>query len=312
MDLTSARITDDDRRQLQALEAKINAILPPRYVGCFEDVPPSSMGSAKLKYGPDGRVAWGEIWTTFCHLALAGGPPHRGRLLEPVPVAEAEADRGALEKVVAEIERAIGLTTELTAVRSDCPGWVAVRCHDEDMAAWLQRAIVTENVIARREGDKLFVPAGPQFRIEKEIKNVVVCLAKTCHYLLDHLEPDQRPTGLAAGALIEPFLPDEIAAAPAQYAAAANELDQALHPLNLATVRDISPGWIGVRCQSEEMAVWMVRAVVVEDILARREGAVLCLPLNIGENSVPERERLLATVARTLRLWLVQAAARGG
>ena len=64
--------------ELAALDAKINALLPPQYQHCYTTVSPNSMGSAGLKYGPDGRVAWDEIWTTFCDLALAGGPPHRG------------------------------------------------------------------------------------------------------------------------------------------------------------------------------------------------------------------------------------------
>ncbi|MGC3972195.1 MAG: hypothetical protein QM775_34095 [Pirellulales bacterium] len=90
--------------ELSALEAKINALLPPRYVGCFEDVSPSSMGSASLRYDSQGRVVWGEIWTTFCHLALAGGPPHRGRLLGPVSSDEVSASRESYDAVVAELQ----------------------------------------------------------------------------------------------------------------------------------------------------------------------------------------------------------------
>src|ERR1700757_6732 len=120
--MTRRDMTAQDRTGLSALEARINAVLPARYQGCFEDVPPTSMGSAALRFGPDGQVAWDEIWTTFCHLALAGGPPHRGRLLEPVPVAEAAACPEDLRKVVAEIERAIRATTELSTVFSPIPG----------------------------------------------------------------------------------------------------------------------------------------------------------------------------------------------
>ncbi len=46
----------------------------------YEDVQPVSMGSAGLKFASDGRVAWDEMWGLFCDLALAGGPPHRGRV----------------------------------------------------------------------------------------------------------------------------------------------------------------------------------------------------------------------------------------
>jgi hypothetical protein len=201
--------------ELATLESKINAILPPRYVGCFEEVPAASMGTAGLKYDKQGQVAWGEIWTTFCHLALAGGPPHRGSFLAAVSAAEASAHPADQAAVVAEIKRAIRLSANLVALDTEPPGWVCLRCHDDDMAAWLVRAIVAENVIARHEGEILFVPAGPSFRIEKEIKNVVVCVAKSCHYLLDHVEPEERPRGFTDD-LIEPPLPEAIAAAPAK------------------------------------------------------------------------------------------------
>ena len=80
--------------ELAALDVKVNALLPPRYQHCYTSVLPNSMGSAGLSYGPDGRVAWDQIWTTFCDLALAGGPPHRGKLLEPVSETEVSAEPG--------------------------------------------------------------------------------------------------------------------------------------------------------------------------------------------------------------------------
>ena len=51
---SSSSISDDQLAEFQALQAKINAMLPPRYQGCFEDVPPSSMGSASSKSTPMG------------------------------------------------------------------------------------------------------------------------------------------------------------------------------------------------------------------------------------------------------------------
>jgi sirohydrochlorin cobaltochelatase len=301
-----------DQDQLARLEAKINAILPPQYVGCFEDVAPASMGSANLKFDADGRVAWGEIWTTFCHLALAGGPPHRGTLLEAVTGAEAEARPSELCSVRVEIERAIGLTTELKVMASPHPGWIAVRCHDEDMAAWLVRAIVAENIIARHEREVLFLPVGPDFRVEKEIKNVVVSLAKACHYLLDHVEPECRPSGLS-GDLAEPPLRDDIAASPAEFQLAALALQKDIHQLTgLEASAASSPAWIGVKCASEEMAVWMQRAIIVEDVLARREDDVVCVPVSLNQPPRPGHEKVVATVAEANRLWLVHATSARG
>ena len=36
------------------------------------------MSSAQFVYREDGSPDWGSMWTTFCDLALYGGPPHRG------------------------------------------------------------------------------------------------------------------------------------------------------------------------------------------------------------------------------------------
>ncbi len=169
----------------QLVPFTVSHMLPPRYQnGCAVSSAP--MGSAPLLYDDDGRVAWNRIWTDFCDLALAGGPPHRGTLLEPVAPEEVNADLDAYERVVAEIERGLRLATDLPTVRSKSPGWVGLYCVDEEMALWLLRAIIVENVCVRREGSILFLPAGPAFRLEKEIKNVVTVVAKTYHYCTEH------------------------------------------------------------------------------------------------------------------------------
>jgi sirohydrochlorin cobaltochelatase len=292
--------------ELAALEARINAILPPRYVGCFEDVPAASMGTASLKYDKQGKVAWGEIWTTFCHLALAGGPPHRGSFLAAVPAAEALAHPAEQAAIVAEIKRAIRLSANLRALDTEPPGWVCLRCHDADMAAWLVRAIVAENVIARHEGEILFVPAGPKFRIEKEIKNVVVSVAKSCHYLLDHVEPEERPRGFPED-LIEPPLPEAIAAAPQQHLAATAALRATITSQSgLETTDAQSPGWIGLQCTSEEMAIWLQRATIVENILARREAETLFVPVSISSVKGEALDRVAMAVSKAVRLWQVR------
>jgi sirohydrochlorin cobaltochelatase len=261
---------------LAALDAKINALLPPRYQHCYTSVSPNSMGSAGLKYGPDGRVAWDEIWTTFCDLALAGGPPHRGKLLEPVSEAEVAAAPGRYRDVVAEIGRAIGIMTGLPVVEGYLPGWVGVQCGSRTEAAWLQLAVTAENVSARRRQTVLQLPAGPDFRVEKEIKNVVVALAKTQHYWDGHLTAAQQ--SLAGDDIWEPATPAEAAAASTEYEAVAGEVEDGLRAVGLPTSRRYV-GWIGIETAGEEEAVWLLRAVLVEQVLARREGGVLYLPI---------------------------------
>jgi sirohydrochlorin cobaltochelatase len=180
-------VSPEEEAQLRELDRKINEMLPPQYQGQYEGVHLTSMGSAPLRFGPDGRVAWEEMWTSFCDLALAGGPAHRGTLLEAVPAADALAEPEKYRAVVAEIERGVQRVTGLPVVASKVPGWVGVRCDSEDMAVWLMRAIIVENVMVRREGDVLYLPAGPRFLLQREIKNVVTVLAKTHHYWSAHL-----------------------------------------------------------------------------------------------------------------------------
>jgi sirohydrochlorin cobaltochelatase len=40
------------------------------------------------------------------------------------------------------------------------------------------------------------------------------------------------------------------------------------------------PGWLGVDCPDVRTAIWMMRALVASNILSRREGAILFVPVN--------------------------------
>ncbi|GAC1365134.1 MAG: hypothetical protein PVS3B3_34460 [Ktedonobacteraceae bacterium] len=168
-----------------ATVSSLENILPPRYQG-GKQVSSAPMGSAPIQYADDGRVAWNEMWTGFCDLALAGGPPHRDTLLEPVPADEVRANMEAYRRALTEIERGLRLTTGLPIVQSERLGWIGLQCDSDEMALWLLRAIIVENVCVRREGTILFLPVGPAFRIEYEIKNVITVVAKTHHYWIEH------------------------------------------------------------------------------------------------------------------------------
>jgi len=168
------------------------SILPPRYQG-GAPVSAAPMSAAPLVYDAEGRVAWDRIWggddpeSPFCELALAGGPPHRGTLLEPAAPEEARADQAGYTRALMELLRGIHQTTGLKGIISQTPGWIGVQCESEEMALWLLRAIVVENISVRREGAVLFLPAGPHFRLEHEIKSVITALAKTHHYWKEHM-----------------------------------------------------------------------------------------------------------------------------
>lgn len=170
----------------QSYEQTLETLLPPRYQQ-GQEASPVAMAAAPLKFDSEGQVAWDEIWADFCDLALAGGPAHRGELLEPVLPGAVAANPQKYEQVLAELERGIRLVTGLPVVRSQSPGWIGLECDSEQMALWLLRAIVVENVSVRREGTTLFLPAGPDFRLEDEIKNVITVVAKTHHYWSEHI-----------------------------------------------------------------------------------------------------------------------------
>lgn len=161
-------------------------LLPPRYQNGAE-VKAAPMSAAGLVFDADGRVAWDQIWGDFCDLALAGGPPHRGTLLEPAAPESVAADPAGYERVLAELARGIRMITGLPVITRAAPGWIGIQCDDEAMALWLLRAIVVENVSVRREDTVLYLPAGPGFRLEYEIKNVITVVAKTHHYWMEHL-----------------------------------------------------------------------------------------------------------------------------
>ena len=298
---------DRVQAELVALDAKVNALLPPRYTHCYGSVSPQSMGSAGLRHGPDGKVAWAQIWTTFCDLALAGGPPHRGKLLEPVPQVKVAAEPGRYREVALEIDRAIGLTTGLPVVDGSAPGWIGVACESPEQAAWLQFAVTAENVSARRRLNVLQLPAGPAFQVEKEIKNVVVAFAKACHYWDGHLTTTQQ--ALAGEEIWEPATPGEAATAPADYEAAVRQVQTALRPAEQPTLPRRYVGWVGIQTAGEEEAVWLLRAVLAERVLARREERVLFLPVGASPNA-NQASRVGLAFTQAWRLWRASLATR--
>ena len=261
---------------LDSLDARLRILLPEQYQESYEKVQTISMGSAGLKFAADGQVAWDEIWQTFCDLAMAGGPPHKGTLLAPGDPAAIATDRPAYEAVAEEICRGIWLAADLPAQVDTYPGWVRVQCHNSTMADWLMRAIVMENVAARSSGVMLYLPAAPHFRIEKEVKNVVTVIAKTAHYWMGHISRSQKMliadlfrTMSMESPLIEPPV-------------------------------DGWSAWRGVECTSVEAAVWMMRALVAFNIVSRREQLTLFVPTN--EEQDPGATIVSRAVARVQQL----------
>ena len=180
-------LSPDDQTALAELDARLKLLLPPAYADSYESLQPAPMKSAGLLFDAQGEVAWDEIWGSFCDLALAGGPPHKGALLGPATADEVEAHPEQYDRVLREVCRGVEMVTSMPCEPAATPGWVRVECYSPTMAQWLLRAIVTENVAARANGTMLDLPVAPSFRLEKEIKNIVTVSAKTSHYWLEHM-----------------------------------------------------------------------------------------------------------------------------
>src|SRR5688572_886436 len=301
----------EDQRALEVLDSRLRTMLPEEYQDSYEEMQPVPMRSAGLKYDPDGKVAWDEIWGSFCDLAMAGGPPHKGTLLEAGTRTAIEAQPARYTEVTDEIRRGVELVTELPAELAPIPGWIRVTCLNETMARWLLRAIVMENVAVRREHHMLDLPAAPEFRLEKEIKNVVTVIAKTCHYWLGHMpRAQQRAIGNLFLAMddespaVEPAVPGH-AAGDAGQALAASIARRVQQETGLASATHRYAGWVGVEYPSVRAAIWMMRALVVSNVLSRREDTVLFVPVN--PESDPAGNTVVRSVAKVHRL----AAARG-
>ena len=295
--------TSDDR---ELLEARLKTLLPEEYRDTYEDVRPVSMGSAGLKYGRDGRVAWDEIWGSFCDLAMAGGPPHRGTLLEAATKAEIDLERGRYKEVVAELCRGVEMVTGLAAERSAVSGWIDVDCPSTSMAGWLVRAINMENVSAHVDGMVLHLPAGPRFRLEKEIKNVVTTIAKTCHYWLGHTSVAQHRAVADLFKAMEvesPLIQAPFSTRNTRTAVFERLRETIAGKIYSETGLEATGrgyhGWLGVDCVDVRPAVWMMRVMVASNVLCRREGNFVYVPVNPAMDRSGDRiGGLLARVYR--------------
>ena len=298
---------EPDRKSLEILEHRLRTILPFEYQDSYEQLTPEPMRSADLEFDGDGRVAWDEIWGSFCDLAMAGGPPHKGTLLEPGTAEEVDAQADRYRSVVHEICRGVTMVADLFAHPSPTPGWVRVSCFTETMAAWLLRAIIMENVSARAGGKALELPAAPGFRLEKEIKNVVTVIAKTCHYWTGHMPRDQQRTiaelfGQMAvdSPLIEPALANDVAEDAAYEETAANLAAAIDREAGLRRSTHSYGGWLGLECANVQAAIWMMRALVASNVLSRREGGVFFVPVNPRSDSGGVRTMRAVALVRRL------------
>lgn len=296
-------LTFDDNRAFALLDFRMRVLLPAQYQDATEDVQPVPMRPAGLKFDAGGKVAWDEIWQGFCDLAMAGGPPHKGTLLEPGRPDQISAAPDRYQDVADEICRGVTMASELPAIASPMPGFVRVSCFSDTMADWLLRAITMENVAVTRAGEMdLDLPAAPHFRLDKEIKNVVTVIAKTTHYWMGHLARVHKADIGGLFALLSqelPLLDPEPADGP-DTAQTRRSVAAAIERDGLRAVDHRYQGWMGLETASVGTAVWMMRALVAGNVLARREAQTLFVPINAAID--PAGEILVPRLALVHRL----------
>jgi hypothetical protein len=139
-------------------------------------------------YREDGAVDWGQMWTSFCALAVEGGPPHRSADSYIPPQMTADPQHPRYAWAVAEICRGIAEASGLRASAAG-PGWIGVECAAPGQAGWMVATIEEERVAARASGATLLVPVAETFELKGEIKSVITVVAKTSHYWTEHLPP---------------------------------------------------------------------------------------------------------------------------
>lgn len=176
-----AGLSADD---MDDLRAWLRSRASPTALTTIDSAASAPMSAAPFEFLPDGRPNWGAMWTTFCELALYGGPPHRGESNAVIEVPDATPmPEGA---TLDELKRGILETTGLEAMMSDGP-WLAVSCESKRMAAWMCAAIILENVDARCEGSLLLLPAADTYELTNEVKSLITVVAKVNHYWQAHL-----------------------------------------------------------------------------------------------------------------------------
>ncbi|QHN04703.1 hypothetical protein FTO74_16080 [Granulicella sp. WH15] len=267
----------------QSAEKRLQALLPEVYRGRTDDVQPVSMGSAPLAFDVDGNVAWERMWGTFCDLAMAGGPPHKGKLLEPAAPESISEDPVGYERVCSEIARGVRLAAKLQTEAGSYPGWLRVKCVNDVMAQWLLRAITMENVSVRLEESAILLPAGPAFRLEKEIKNVITVISKTTHYWSGHLHRLQQIGIANVFAKLDTDFPllqpswEDVDCDPIPRGRIERDLEATT---SLKCTRGTYKNWIGLEVGNVASAVVAMRRLVATNILCRREESAIFVPLN--------------------------------
>jgi hypothetical protein len=105
--------------------------------------------------------------------------------------------------------------------------------------------------------------------------------------------------------LLEPATAEDVDGAPDAYARVTTELERGLRLVTgLPTVESDQPGWVGLRCDSEQQARWLLSAIAVENVSVRRVGSALFLPSAPRFRLDVEIKSVVTVAAKTYHYYL--------
>lgn len=106
------------------------------------------------------------------------------------------------------------------------------------------------------------------------------------------------------GTLLEPVSPSEVQDTPEAYEKVVAELERGIQLVTgLRTLQSPLPGWIGVECEDERMAIWLQQAILAENVSVRRDGSTLYLPAGPTFQLKAEIKNVITAMAKTHHYW---------
>ncbi len=104
--------------------------------------------------------------------------------------------------------------------------------------------------------------------------------------------------------LLEPDSPQEAVSDLDRYGEVLQEMARGITVVTgCSVVMSRTPGWIGVQCDSEEMAIWTLRGMMAENVTVLRDGNVLYLPASPNYTLESEIVNVVSTCAKVFHYW---------
>ena len=274
----------DNRRTLEALEVRLRVLLPEEYQDSYETCEPKPMGSAGLKYGADGQVAWDEMWGASAIWRWPAGRRTRARCSSRLARGDRRASRSLRRGRRRDLPRHHDGDRSPRASVAD-PGWVRVTCFSDAMAGVAAaRHRDGERVGARAAARPSICRPRPASGSKRRSRTSSPSSPRPATTGSGHMPREQQR------AIADLFAAHGGGVATHRSGRRREDGARASAPegLSRAIERETGwkaahhqyRGWLGVECSTVKAAIWMMRMMVASNVLSRREGTVLFLPVN--------------------------------